>query len=167
MGAVGPDFDLEAPIWWDPKARRSIYDPHTFRLGLLLLRGDVVTVATVRGVVCSAHLVELRASWPGVFDLPMCDLTVAGHLYRIYFCAPHPRSPQFHARIPPAVTAVLEASGRAGRLATAAMPAARWPSQLTEPMGRRRMEAFRHTIERAGTDTGPGSLAAPPSPPSG
>lgn len=148
MSPAAPDFDFEAPIWWDPKVRRSIWDPRTFRLGLLLVGEDRVRVVTARGVVCSARVGDLRTAWPGTFDLPVCDLTVGGEVYRIYFCAPHPRSPQFHARVPTAVAAVLGAiDGSTVQLASSRTPAARWPSQLTEPMGRKRMEEFRRTVE--------------------
>lgn len=143
------EYDFEAPVWWDPKVRRSIWKHKTFRLGLLLVRDDVVTVASTRGVVCSAPFDGLRVEWPEVFGLPMCDLRIDDDTYRLYFCSPHPRGPQFHARVPTAVTAVLESRGDARvRLATARTPAARWPSQLTEPMGRKRMIEFRTTVEQ-------------------
>ena len=142
-------FAFEAPIWWDPKIRRSIWDPQTFRLGLLLLRDDTVMVVTTRGVVVVTDLDRLKVSWPGVFDLPMCDLQIGEDVYRLYFCSPHPRGPQFHARVPTAVAAVLETrDGVRVRLQTARTPAARWPSQLTEPMGRKRMEGFRAAVEQ-------------------
>ena len=150
------EYDFEAPVWWDPKVRRSIWQHKTFRLGLLLVRDGHVTVASTRGVVCSARFDGLRVEWPEVFGLPMCDLRIDGDTYRLYFCSPHPRGPQFHARVPTAVAAVLEArDGVRARLATARVPVARWPSQLTEPMARRRMEALRHTIEKTGAVTDP------------
>lgn len=149
MTTTEPEFSFEAPIWWDPKVRNSIWDPKSFRLGLLLVRGVSLLIVTARGVLTTGPLVEARASWPGVFELPMCDLTVGGTLHRLYFCSPHPRGPQFHARIPRAVAAVMEAreGGRVG-LASARVPAARWPSQLTEPMARKRMTAFRALLEQ-------------------
>lgn len=143
------DFDFEAPIWWDPKVRRSIYDPFTFPKGMLVLLSRVVTVATVDGLVCSADLDSVRVSWPEVFDLPSCDLEVGGRVNRVFFCAPHPRTPLFDGHVPPAVSAVLEAQQGRGRLASAHVPSARWPSQTTEPMARKRMEAFRRAV-RAG-----------------
>lgn len=142
-----PDFSFEAPIWWDPKVRTSIWDPKTFRLGLLLVRDRSLLMVTARGVLASGDLDEARVAWPEVFALPMCDLTLAGTLYRIYFCSPHPRGPQFHARIPRAVSAVIEArEGGRVRLESARVPPARWPSQVTEYMARRRMEAFRAVL---------------------
>lgn len=161
--ATEPDVHLEAPIWWDPKVRSSIWDPRTFRLGLLLVRDETLLVVTARGLLCSGRLDEFGLGWPGVFDLPMCDLTLGTGLFRLYFCSPHPRGPQFHARIPIAVAAVLEArEGRRVRLATARTPAARWPSQLTEPMGRKRMTAFRLLVEGAdGRSPAPGPDTPP------
>jgi hypothetical protein len=150
-----PDFSFEAPIWWDPKVRSSIWDPKTFRLGLLLVRGRSLLVVTARGVLVSGDLDDARADWPAVFALPMCDLTISGTLHRLYFCSPHPRGPQFHARIPRAVAAVMEArEGGRVRLEAARVPPARWPSQVTEYMGRKRMQAFREVLagpERAPT----------------
>lgn len=155
----GAVFDLEAPVWWDPKVRRSIWDHTTFRLGMLLVDDDLVTVVTVRGIICAVRRDELRIEWPEVFELPMCDLLVGEERHRIYFCAPHPRAATFHARIPPAIAAVLETRGRERvRLAAARTPAARWPSQLTEPMGRKRMAAFRLLVD----GTGDGSPAPEP-----
>lgn len=137
------DYDLESPVWWDPKVRRVVLDASSFEPCLLLVRGTGLVLASVDGVVCAADLGEVATSWPEVSGLPVCDLALEGRTYRMYFCHPHPRARSFEPSTVEEITARVVAAGHPDGVATRRISVMRMPSHTGLNPGGKRMQRFR------------------------
>ncbi|NMO92261.1 hypothetical protein [Actinomycetospora sp. TBRC 11914] len=140
---VEKDYDFESPVWWDPKVRRVVLDARSFEPCLVLVRGPEFVLAGRDAVVCSGDLGRAGCSWPDRIDLPVCDLTLDGRTYRIYFCHPHPQARTFDGSTAGEITEVVTRTGRPGGVATRRISVMRMPSYTSLNPGRKRMQRFR------------------------
>lgn len=139
---VEEDYDFESPVWWDPKARRVVLDARSFEPCLVLVRAGELVLASSREVICGGDLGRVGHSWPERIDLPVCDLTVEGRRYRIYFCHPHPQARTFEGSTTDEITEVVTRAGRPGGIATRRISVMRMPSHTSLNPGRKRMQRF-------------------------
>ena len=137
-----PDYDFEAPVWWDPKVRRVVLDARSFEPCLLLVRGTTFVLASGREVIGTGDLGRAAFSWPDRLDLPVCDLELDGRVYRLYFCHPHPQARTFDAGTVDGITEVVTRAGGPGGVATRRISVMRMPSYTSLNPGAKRMQAF-------------------------
>jgi hypothetical protein len=140
------DYDVESPVWWDPKVRRVVLDASSFEPALFLVRGTTFVLATTAGVVCAGDLDAADYLWPEVAGLPVCDLTVEGRTHRMYFCHPHPRARSFEPATVERITAAVVAAGHPGGVWTRRISVMRMPSHTSLNPGGKRMQRFRALV---------------------
>jgi hypothetical protein len=137
------DYDFESPVWWDPKVRRVVVDARSFEPCLFLVRDGGFVLASNREVICTGDLARAECAWPEHIELPVCDLAVAGRVYRMYFCHPHPQARAFDGSTADEITAVVTAAGGPGGIATRRISVMRMPSHTSLNPGKKRMQRFR------------------------
>ncbi|MFG1947375.1 hypothetical protein [Nonomuraea sp. NPDC048826] len=84
------------PAWWDPKARRMIFNPTTIVMGMLVMDATSIAYASEDGLVFEATRDELDVTW-----LPVrsgCDIRISGRSFRLYFGSPVEGAPQIPAQ---------------------------------------------------------------------
>lgn len=140
---IEEDYDFESPVWWDPKIRRVVLNARSFEPCLLLVREDEFVIAARTEVVCAGGLAGARYSWPDDLDLPVCDVALDGHTYRLYFCHPHPQAQAFDDSTADEITEVVVRAGRPGGVATRRISVMRMPSHTGLNPGKKRMQRFR------------------------
>jgi hypothetical protein len=139
---VETDYDFESPVWWDPKVRRVVLKAGSFEPCLFLVRETRFVLASRSEVVCAGELGGARYSWPDDIDLPVCDLALGGHTYRLYFCHPHPQARPFEAATVGEIAEVVTRAGGPAGIATRRISVMRMPSHTSLNPGRKRMERF-------------------------
>jgi hypothetical protein len=141
------DYDLESPVWWDPKVRRVVLDASSFEPSLVLVRDGGLVLAAARGVICAGALSDATYAWPEVAGLPVCDLGLGGRTFRMYFCHPHPRARVLEPATVEEITAAVVAAGHPGGVWTRRVSVMRMPSHTGLNPGGKRMQRFRALVE--------------------
>ena len=142
----GGPFDLEAPVWWDPKARDVIMKPRSFEPSLLVLHGPMVVLATDAEVVLSGELDRVSVSFPTKFEIPACDIRHGGDVFRFYFCMPHPKVHEFDPDVVGGITGVLADDGWGGPPELAGVSVPRMMAHTTLHVGKKRMERLQQLL---------------------
>lgn len=85
---------LAVPAWYDPKARKIVFDGSTFILGVLAIDDEKVAFATEAGVVFSGPLAELTTKWSRFAGVTRYgEMRLNGQHYRLYFSMPAEDAP--------------------------------------------------------------------------
>ena len=88
------DVPLVMEVWWDPKRRTMMVNPHTIVCGILLVVDDFIAFASPDRVEFAANLSDICVNWARV--QPRGEFTTPDGLFRLYLAYPVAGAPRLH-----------------------------------------------------------------------
>jgi len=150
---------LIVPAWWDPKARRVVLDPTTFKVGLFMITGDAVAYVVEDQEIIAAELRDICVTWRR-YRKDALDITVGDRSFRLYLSPPVKDAPALTTDRIDKITGVMSPAALGGLVGGAIGTASLGLSTLADVLkapgvfaasrqGRRNGELIRQRLDRS------------------
>jgi hypothetical protein len=109
---------LVAPVWWDPKRRKVVWDGSSYIAGILVAAPDRFAIINSGGTVAEGSLIGASSAWPSLqrrAGAPVLDVVLAdGTLHKIWFTHPHRAAPRLSKEQSDEIAEMIEKLGDVG-----------------------------------------------------